>query len=632
MPKRLGWTILTIGVGLLMSAAIIMYLAFSAGPDAPSRLQSSHVQNEGTVSWSEDGGTTVQAGSLQDALFLLGYGHARSRSWQLALWRQAALGRLAEWFGPDALPADRLVRQLGIPDGARETWDQLDPDTRALMSSYTAGLDRAMSAPDLNRGAPFLILDIEAETWEGWHSVAVERLFVWLSSSDRTMDGPSAPAFFSEADRLLEQLLSFHGTKVNFAAGINHGGEPYLASRLATGASGIPFYSESELDYGSGRFTGVMVPGALIPLMGRTHVDAWALTGRSVRSIESRVVPAEDIVTRFHRIRHAGEEEVVAAHHWGPRLILDPPPRTGENRSIRVLSWTGDSRGSDADVWLNALAGTTPSPRLLSGDGVQWSGVGFSVTGNPDNVLNTDPEILFVTSASERSSPVATIASLSETPALQVWMNLKLSRAATDLLNPILQSLEDSLLTNRQQREAVRYLQNWNLEYGAAEPGASILETFLATTADSAVGGARIRASLNATVDLLSRQYGPDMSSWRWETIQERTVNFPGSSSRTADGGRTEERFLDKYHPVKIRAPGHPQSLVWGSPPSSDSMRVTSAWEGALSLREGTLHFRRPVVDFNRFLGTFLTGDRPPELRTLRRSAPDASTTFLPRR
>jgi len=36
------------------------------------------------------------------------------------------------------------------------------------------------------------------------------------------------------------------------------------------------------------------------------------------------------------------------------------------------------------------------------------------------------------------------------------------------------------------------------------------------------------------------------------------------------------------------------------------------------------------VVEFNRFLGTFLTGDRPPEVRTLRREPGDASTLFFP--
>jgi len=631
MPKRLGWTVLIVGVGLVLSAAIIMYLAFSAGPDAPSRIASDRIGSEATVSWNEEGGTTIQAGSLSDALVLLGYGHARARSWQVALWRQAALGRLSEWFGPDALPADRLVRQLGIPDGAQSAWDALDPDTKASMTHFASGIDAAISAPDLNRGAPFLILDIESESWEGWHSLAVERLFAWMVSAPAADSVQMAPRW-SSSQRTLEALLSFHGSQVNHAAGINRGGQPYLAARLATGSSGIPFYVESEIDYGAGRFTGLMVPGTLIALLGRTHADAWALTGRASSRVEESVVSQAEMETRFHRIRHAGEEEVVAAHHVGSRLLLDEPPREGERRSVRLLSWPGGGSGTDSDVWLAALAGTSPEPTLLSADGIRWSGVGFGMSGRPATSLQPVPDILFVTSAADGQSPMATVAGLPEAPPLSEWINLALSRAASDLLDPLLPLLADSLVSDRRAQEAVRYLRNWNLEYGAAEPGASILETLLAADGMPSSDGAFVRRVLQETTDLLTRRYGPDMSSWRWETVQERAVTFPGTTGSVPDGGRPEERFADKYQPVQIRAPGHPQSLVWGSPPSSDTLRITSVWEGALDLREGTLHYRRPVVDFNRFLGTFLTGDRPPVIRTLRREAPDESTTFIPQR
>jgi penicillin amidase len=189
MPKRIGWTVLTIGVGLLLSVGIIMYLAFSAGPQAPSRLHTDVIDAEATVSWTDEGGVTVQARSLPDALVLLGYGHARSRSWQLALWRQAALGRLSEWFGADALPADRVVRQLGIPDGAQRALIELDTDTKNALLAFSAGLDLAVSAPDLSRGAPFLIMDVEMEPWQPWHSLAIERLFACFRSTEcgRTM-------------------------------------------------------------------------------------------------------------------------------------------------------------------------------------------------------------------------------------------------------------------------------------------------------------------------------------------------------------------------------------------------------------------------------------------------------------
>lgn len=631
MPKRLGWTVLTIGVGLLLSVGIIMYLAFSAGPQAPSRLYTDAIDAEATVSWTDEGGVTVQARSLPDALVLLGYGHARSRSWQLALWRQAALGRLSEWFGTDALPADRMVRQLSIPDGARQAWTELDTDTKSALSAFAAGLDLAVSAPDLSRGAPFLIMDVEMEPWQPWHSLAIERLFAWMSSSGHADQIDLGPATWDRAQRTLERLLSFHGVRANYVAGVYHPDQPYLALRLATGSSGIPLFVESEMDYGSGRFTGLMMPGTMVALTGRTHADAWALTGQSRRSVDTASVSNADIATRFDRIDHNGHEEIVASHRVGARLLLDSPPRSGESGRVRVLTWSGETSGTDAGIWLAALQGSAPDPFLLSRDGVRWSGGGFRVTGRPATVLQPGTGSYFVTSAPEYMSPAATVAGLPDPPPLTAWMNTTLSRAAREALQPIMPLLADSLITDARMQEAVRYLRNWNLEYGAAEPGASILETLLTHPEIPTQDGAVLRKVLQETIGSLSLRYGPDMSSWRWETVQERGVTFPGTTPNKADGGRPEERFLDKYRAVRIRAPGHPQSLVWGAPPSADSLRITSVWEGGLALNDGMLYFRRPFVEFNRFLGTFMTGDRPPETRALRRQAPDASTTFLPR-
>ncbi len=632
MPKRFGWTLLIVLCGLLVSIALIMYLAFSAGPDAPSRLVSDRISNEGTVSWSESGGTTVQAGSLNDGLLMLGYGHARSRSWQMALWRQAALGQLSEWFGPDALEADKLIRRLDIPGDAREAWDALDTDTRNAVSAYAAGVDLALLARDVNRAAPFLILGIESESWEPWHSLAVERLFAWISSAPLPSEEAILPEDWSRADRQLQQLLGFHGSAVNWVAGVNHVTSPYLSARLATGTTGVPLFSESEMNFGVGRFTGLMMPGTVVAPLGRTDVDAWGILARSDRTSEVITVDGDDVETTHHRINLRGTEIIEAAHRLGDRLILEPPPRAGESRAVRVLTWSGQSTQTDASTWVSSFSGATPRTTLLAPDGIHWGGVGFTTSGSPSTTVQPQSNILFVTSAPAAMNPSATVEGMSSAPALGAWMGSTLSRAASERLDALVQHLPDSILASRQEREAVRYLTNWNLEYGAAEPGASILESLTTLLAPSDSSDADHQTALQQTIENLTRLYGPDMSSWRWETVQERRVSFPGATTGAADGGRTEERFVDKYQPVQIRAPGHPQSLVWGSPPSQDSLRITSAWEGALSLRDGALFYRRPFVDFNRFLGTFLTGDRPPALNEFRRGASDESTTFIPRR
>jgi penicillin amidase len=639
MPKRIGITVLLTALGLTGCVVLIFVLAFTAGPDAPSSLETEWVSGEGTVSWLESGGIVVQAASIEDALFILGYGQARSRAWQTVLWRQAAQGRLSEWFGPDALPVDRMIRQLELEERARAAWEALSPDEREELNRFASGIDTALSARDLNRATPFLILGFRAEPWEPWHSLAVERLFSWMSGAqvgdEAGSTDPTAapmPDEWEHAQRRLASLLQFHGSQVNWVAGVQYGIDPYLAARFATGGSGIPFFIETDMDYGTGRFTGLMVPGTLVAPLGRTHADAWGLTARGTQQIRWRDVVSNRVTNRFHRIASGGAEEVVVAHHLDGELVLMSPSRERATQRLPVLSWPGLSAGSDTGEWLRALRGVAPQPTLLAVDGMRWSGAGWAATGRPEISIAHPSGIFFVTAAPDALSPAETVAGMPEAMDRNTWMRHVLSRAAGSGLTRILQLFPDSLVTDPREREALRYLQNWNLEYGAAEPGASIYESLLAELPDSSAGVPAARQALTRTIRALVGRYGPDMSSWRWETIQERQVRYPGADAGPADGGRTEERFLQQYLPVAVRSPGHPQSLVWGAPPSADSLRITSAWEGTLDLRSGSLEFRRPTVEYNRFLGTFMTGDRPPEIRILHRTSDDESTTFLPKR
>src|SRR5258708_9317743 len=56
----------------------------------------------------------IEAETVEDAAFACGFVHAQDRGWQLEFTRRAACGRLAEFGGKEALPADRLPRHLGL--------------------------------------------------------------------------------------------------------------------------------------------------------------------------------------------------------------------------------------------------------------------------------------------------------------------------------------------------------------------------------------------------------------------------------------------------------------------------------------------------------------------------------------
>ncbi|MCS6945004.1 MAG: penicillin acylase family protein [Sutterellaceae bacterium] len=93
---------------------------------------------------------SIEASTEADALFALGFVHAQDRLWQLDFNRRIAQGRLAELIGPRGLDTDRFLRTLGIYRAAQAAAEELDPETRALVQAYVAGLNEALT----NRAGP----------------------------------------------------------------------------------------------------------------------------------------------------------------------------------------------------------------------------------------------------------------------------------------------------------------------------------------------------------------------------------------------------------------------------------------------------------------------------------------------
>ncbi len=85
----------------------------------------------------------IEAAGDADAWFALGFCHAQDRAFQLELLARAGRGTLAEMLGRAALPIDRLSRTLGFRRLARRQVAVLDPDVRATLEAYVAGVNAA---------------------------------------------------------------------------------------------------------------------------------------------------------------------------------------------------------------------------------------------------------------------------------------------------------------------------------------------------------------------------------------------------------------------------------------------------------------------------------------------------------
>ncbi len=628
MAKRIGFILVLILSGFVLTGFIVMYLAFSAGPQAPRSIETEAVERPALISWSSQGTLSVSASSFDDALIALGYGHVRSRSWQMVLWRKTALGELAEWFGENAVEIDRLMKQLDIADDAIKAWDSMDAESRESLNKYTTGINLAISSNDLNRGTPFLLLDIESAPWQPWHTIAVERLFSWIAGEAFAREEAIPTA---RADRSLRELLHIYGFDINSVTAVQNDDLNFIATRYGTGDSGVPFFVETELDYASGSFSGLTVPGTLVTPVGRTHADSWALLLGGTANRENVLTGETPLVRHLDRIDHAEREELVTTWRMGNAMLLRDSDRASSGENVEVISWTGFESGSDTAEWVAALKGNAPRPTLLSLSGLATRGEVWEVMGAPETVFRDESGVLFVTSADESLSPVRTVEMLGSPGSASDLLENHFSQAAREDIPDLIARIPDSLLTDEADSEALRYLTNWNHVYGAAETGASIAETMIRDVMPGyPSNNSTLVGQLHETVRRLSARYGTDMSSWRWENVQERSVRFPGTTSLPADAGRTETSFYNKYQPVLMSGPGHPQTFMWGAVRLPQRLPITSAWEGAIANLGGEFLFRRPSVEFDVFLGTFITADRPPELQTFQRSESAFSTTLNP--
>ena len=114
----------------------------------------------------QDGIPFIRADSERDLYFAQGFVHAQDRFWQMALSRQTAEGRLAEWLGGMGLLSDRISRMYGWSHLAQSSFDALASDDRELLETYAAGVNAWLDSPMFRRPPEMVVLHIQPERWK----------------------------------------------------------------------------------------------------------------------------------------------------------------------------------------------------------------------------------------------------------------------------------------------------------------------------------------------------------------------------------------------------------------------------------------------------------------------------------
>jgi penicillin amidase len=115
--------------------------------------------------WDHNAVPHIFAGSLRDAYRTLGWAHARDRLWQMETQRRIGQGRLAELVGSLGLAFDKEMRVLGVYRLAEANYAALDPEAKADVDAYVAGVNAYLEHPAAPLPIEFQLLHVTPEPW-----------------------------------------------------------------------------------------------------------------------------------------------------------------------------------------------------------------------------------------------------------------------------------------------------------------------------------------------------------------------------------------------------------------------------------------------------------------------------------
>ncbi|MDH3208176.1 MAG: penicillin acylase family protein [Gemmatimonadota bacterium] len=108
----------------------------------------------------------IYAENDHDLFFAQGYVMAQDRLWQMEMWRRWHEGRLAEIFGPEALPYDQRTRLMMYRGPFDETeWTSYHPDARMLFTAHAEGVNAYMEENWDNLPLEFQLTGVVPEPW-----------------------------------------------------------------------------------------------------------------------------------------------------------------------------------------------------------------------------------------------------------------------------------------------------------------------------------------------------------------------------------------------------------------------------------------------------------------------------------
>jgi penicillin G amidase len=173
--RRVGTVLVVAGATL---SVLFLLLVWSTVPRRSGTLRVRGLAAPITIETDAHGVPTIRAASEADAVFGLGYVHARDRLWQIEYQRRIGSGRLAEILGPRLVETDRFLRTIGFRRAAESAWQSLPSEERRLLEAYTRGLNSYLASSSA-RPIEFRILRCPVSSFDPIDGLTWAKLMAW---------------------------------------------------------------------------------------------------------------------------------------------------------------------------------------------------------------------------------------------------------------------------------------------------------------------------------------------------------------------------------------------------------------------------------------------------------------------
>jgi penicillin G amidase len=389
---------------LVFGGGFYLYL-LSALPQTEGRIVVRGTKGEIRIERDADGVPLIVAQGDEDVAFGLGFVHAQERLFQMELQRRYAAGRLAEIFGPQAVPTDRQMRVLGLYRAAEAAMTFLSPEMQQALEAYAAGVNAFLSSP---RGAlppEFLLLGNTPEPWQPADSLAWGKLMALrlggnyrgelqrarmartISAADLAFLYPEypkdAPTTLAQMRPIYRQLaldalyralpviVGPNYASNNWVVDGKHSasGKPILANdpHLEFGAPGIWYLA--RLKTPQHEIAGATAAGVPLVIVGHNERIAWGFT-TTTADVEDLFVEKLDPADRGRYLTPQGSESFKVRHETIVVKGTGPVDMTiRETRHGPVLSDVLSPDATDAGFVL-ALAATFTIPEDRTAEAV----------------------------------------------------------------------------------------------------------------------------------------------------------------------------------------------------------------------------------------------------------------------